>query len=57
MKLSQFEVSVKHELPVLVVEGAPTLRQAVRQVAVELDCSAEVEELPCPSLFASSPVS
>ena len=53
MKLPLFEFSVKHEVPVLVVEAAPALGQAVRQVAVELDCAAQVEELPCPSLFAS----
>lgn len=57
MKFPLFEVSVKHEVPVLVVEAARALCQAVRQVAVEFDCSAQVEEFPCPSLLASLPVS
>ena len=57
MKLSQFEVSVKHEVAVLIVEAAPALRQTVSEVAVEFDCSAQVEELPCPGLLASQPVS
>ena len=57
MKLPLLEVSLKHEVPVLIVEGAPTLRQAVSEVTVELDCSAQVEEFPSPCLLASSPVS
>ena len=57
MKFPLFEDSVKHEVPVLVVEAALALCQAVRQVAVEFDCSAQVEEFPCPSLLTSLPVS
>ena len=57
MKLSPLEVSLKHEAPVLIVEGAPSLREAASEVAVELDCPAQVEEFPGPGLLASSPVS
>ena len=57
MKLSLFEVSVKHDVPVLIVEAAAALRQTVSQVAMEFDCAAQVEEFPCPGLFTSLPVS